>query len=98
MLWKYDIHSEALKEPAFSCINFKISINKMSQFIFFLKSRLSYMSEKQIYGYKRVQDITSINFFSPSNFTELHMALSQFEVIASYVANLKIKLKCKFWQ
>ena len=63
-----------------------------------ISSRLSYMSQKQIYGYKRVQDITSINFFSPSNFTELHMALSQFEVIASYVANLKIKLKCKFWQ
>ena len=35
---------------------------------FFIKSRLSYMFEKQIYGYESFQGITSINFFSSSNF------------------------------
>ena len=35
---------------------------------FFIKSRLSYMFEKQIYGYESVQGMTSINFFPSSNF------------------------------
>ena len=32
------------------------------------------MSEKQIYGYKRVQVIPSINFFLSHNFTPLHVS------------------------
>ena len=35
---------------------------------FFIKSRLSYMFEKQICGYESVQGMTSINFFPSSNF------------------------------
>ena len=41
---------------------------------FFIKSCLSYMSEKQMYGCKRFQGITSINFFLSSNFKQLHFS------------------------
>ena len=80
MLWIYDIHFEALKEPVLSYINFKTSIKKVTcentffvtVHIFFTKPCLSYMSKKRTEGYKIVQGITSINFFPSSNFANLH--------------------------
>ena len=42
---------------------------------FFIKSRWSYMFEKKIYGYKRVQGINSCNFFPSSYLILLHNGL-----------------------
>ena len=50
------------------------------------------MSEKQMYGYKKVQRITSISFFLSSNFPPLIMILTWLEIMASYMANLKLNL------
>ena len=52
------------------------------------------MSEKQMYSYKKVHGITSINFFPSSNLTPLHEGLIWFEIIDSYMANLKVKFEC----
>ena len=57
-LRKIDTQFESFKELAFSYINFKTSINRMA-----CESNFCVMSGKQIYGYKRVQGISSMNFF-----------------------------------
>ena len=52
------------------------------------------MSKEWLDWYKRVWDITSIKLFPSSNFTLFLMVLSWFEVIASYIANLKVNFEC----
>ena len=42
---------------------------------FFVSSCFSYMSGKQIYGYKRFQGLTYFNFFPCSNFSPVHNGL-----------------------
>ena len=60
---------------------------------FFIKSGLIYMSKKQMYWYKRVQVITSVNFFPSSNFTPLH---KRFILIWTY-SKLFGKFQSKIW-
>ena len=52
------------------------------------------MCGKQIYWYKRVQDITSITFFHQATSLHFIMVLPWFEIIASYMTNLKEKFEC----
>ena len=61
---------------------------------FFIKSRLSYMSEKQMYGYKQVQRITSISFFLSSNFSPLHNDFVLIENYSQRDDKVTIKFEC----
>ena len=96
MLRGQDVKFEALKEPVF-LLHKRKDINKRGdrwkQFLcdslyFFIKSCLSYMSEKQMYGYKSLFKAsllsTSFHKAAPSYFI---IVLSLFEITASYVAN-----------
>ena len=67
--------SSNLKNLFFSSINVKMSINKYflcDSSYFFIKSRLNYMSEKQMYCYKRLQ---SIYFYQLLPIKQLHSTL-----------------------
>ena len=96
MLRRQDVKFEALKETVFFLHKGK-DINKQSDrwkwflcdsLYFFIKSCLSYMSEKQIYGYKSLfkASLLSTSFHKVAS-PHFIIVLSLFKITASYVAN-----------